>query len=78
MKRGIIGMLLTAVLLCSVPSGEVGMAEAASNSQITYQTHVQSYGWQDWKSDGELAGTTGQGKRIEALRVKLTGEVADY
>ena len=27
-KRGIIGMLLTAVLLCSVPSGEVGMAEA--------------------------------------------------
>ena len=27
-------MLLTAVLLCSVPSGEVGMAEAASNSQI--------------------------------------------
>ena len=45
---------------------------------VTYRTHVQSYGWQDWKSDGELAGTTGQGKRIEALRVKLTGEVADY
>ena len=31
-----------------------------------------------WKEEGESSGTSGQGKRIEALRVKLTGEVADY
>ena len=56
----------------------IKLDNASASGGVTYQTHVQSYGWQDWKSDGELAGTTGQGKRIEALRVKLTGEVADY
>lgn len=28
--------------------------------------------------NGELAGTSGQSKRIEAIRVKLTGEIAKY
>lgn len=36
---------------------------------IGYKAHVQSDGWQDWKFDGETAGTTGQSKRMEALRI---------
>ena len=36
---------------------------------IKYQAHVQEDGWQDWKYNGEMAGTTGEKKRIEAIRI---------
>ena len=41
--------------------------------QISYQTHVQTYGWQETKYDGETSGTTGQSKRLEGITIKLTG-----
>ena len=31
----------------------------------------------NWVSDGELAGTTGQAKRLEAIEIKLTDEMAE-
>lgn len=46
---------------------------------ISYRTHVQSYGWrQGWVSDGKFSGTSKQAKRLEAIEIKLTGEVAQY
>lgn len=36
---------------------------------IGYKAHVQSVGWQSWKYDGETSGTTGQAKRLEAIRI---------
>ena len=45
--------------------------------KLQYRVHVQTYGWQDWKSDGEIAGSTGQAKRIEAIQICLTGKYAD-
>ena len=46
---------------------------------IEYQSHVQTYGWeQNWASDGSLSGTEGQSKRLEAMRIRLTGELADH
>ena len=36
---------------------------------IKYKAHVQEDGWQDWKRNGEMAGTTGQKKRLEALMI---------
>jgi uncharacterized protein YjdB len=39
--------------------------------QISYQAHVQDIGWQGWVSDGEMAGTEGQSRRIEAIRIRL-------
>lgn len=38
---------------------------------IAYQAHVQDIGWQSAASSGNTAGTTAQGKRMEALRVNL-------
>ncbi|MCR3760006.1 Ig-like domain-containing protein [Clostridium felsineum] len=38
---------------------------------ITYSTHVQNIGWQNWTQDGLEAGTEGQDLRIEALKIKL-------
>jgi uncharacterized protein YjdB len=40
---------------------------------VKYSTHVQDYGWLNYVSDGQIGGTTGQAKRMEALKIELTG-----
>ena len=37
---------------------------------IYYQTHIQNIGWQNYKLDGDTAGTSGQSLRLEALKIK--------
>ncbi|SJZ96259.1 Uncharacterized conserved protein YjdB, contains Ig-like domain [Pilibacter termitis] len=39
--------------------------------KIQYEAHVQNIGWQAPVYDGEVAGTFGQSKRMEALRIRL-------
>lgn len=54
--------------------------DAAGNEiqgSIEYRAHSQSYGWMGWKKEGEIAGTTGKSKRMEAVQIRLTGAVAD-
>lgn len=46
-------------------------AVANTNPSVTYQTHVQDYGWQEWKNDGEMSGTSGLSKRLEGINIKL-------
>ena len=38
---------------------------------VSYQTHVQTYGWQDSVFDGATSGTVGQSKRLEGIKIKL-------
>ena len=38
---------------------------------VSYMTHVQSYGNQKWVSDGSISGTSGEGKRLEAISIKV-------
>ncbi len=38
-----------------------------TGSQLTYKVHIQDKGWTNWENAGELAGTEGEGKRIEAI-----------
>ena len=40
---------------------------------IEYRTHVQNQGWQDYQSDGDMSGTSGESLRLEAINVRLTG-----
>mgnify|MGYP002579934958 CR=1 FL=1 len=48
-------------------------------TNITYRTHVQSYGWESrWRMNGEMSGTSGQAKRLEAIQIYLTGELANH
>ncbi len=37
---------------------------------IEYQTHVQEEGWQDWKNNGEMAGTSGKSLRLEGIKIQ--------
>ena len=43
---------------------------------ITYEVHARGIGWMPAASDGGMAGTEGQARRLEAVRVSLTGDVA--
>ncbi len=45
-------------------------------ASVSYRTHVQTYGWQAWVKNGSLSGTSGKAKRLEAIQIRLTGEMA--
>lgn len=49
---------------------------------VIYQAHVQNIGWQEQVIDGKIAGTTNEGKRMEAIKIlgmgKLNGEKIIY
>ena len=40
---------------------------------VSYQSHVQNVGWQDWRSNGGMSGTSGQSLRLEGMCIKLDG-----
>lgn len=44
---------------------------------IAYSAHVATIGWQAEVSNGDVAGTVGQGKQIEAIKIRLLGAEAD-
>ena len=46
-----------------------------SPTGVRYQTHVQDIGWQDYVANGAVSGTSGQSKRLEAIRIML-GNIA--
>lgn len=45
--------------------------EPEKEPSISYTTHIQDIGWQNQVKDGEMAGTEGQAKRIEAIKITL-------
>lgn len=46
-------------------------------SGVKYSVHIQNIGWQEYKADGITAGAMNQSKRIEAIKIELTGSAAD-
>ncbi len=65
----------------------IKLSNAPYEGDIVYTTHVQKYGWKDgkpnadkstWKKNGEMSGTNGEAKRLEAICIDLTGEMAEH
>ena len=65
----------------------IKLTNAPYEGDIVYTTHVQKYGWKDgkpdadkstWKKNGEMSGTNGEAKRLEAICIDLTGEMAEH
>lgn len=46
-------------------------------SNVSYKTHVQTFGWQGWKYNGDISGTSGQSKRLEGINIRLTNKQVD-
>ena len=64
---------------------EIRLTNKPYNGSVVYTTHIQSYGWQGnmnnmstWKRDGEMSGTSGKAKRLEAICIDLTGEMKEH
>lgn len=44
------------------------------DAEVSYTAHVQDIGWQNYVTNGETAGTTGQDKQIEAIKIQLSAQ----
>ena len=51
-----------------------GPAMNITAAGVAYNTHVQSYGWQEYVVNGAMSGTSGQSKRLEGIHIMLTGQ----
>lgn len=40
--------------------------------ELSYRAYLQTDGWHDWSDGGELSGTTGEAKRLEAIEISLS------
>lgn len=51
---------------------EPAQSEAAAPVSLSYSAHVSNIGWMGAVAGGEVAGTTGRGLPLEALRLVLS------
>lgn len=76
------------LLFTVIPMSVMAKEETVSNdnqtitdvttiANCTYRTHVENIGWQDWKTNGKMSGTSGQGLRLEGIEVKLDNQGYD-
>lgn len=53
--------------------------DAGKTYGVEYQCYMESYGWMSKTMDGDISGLPGRDKRMEAIRINLTGDIAkDY
>ncbi|MBE5933299.1 MAG: hypothetical protein E7263_07750 [Lachnospiraceae bacterium] len=80
-KMGNITSARTEAFVAKEGSSPIVNHEATSNTNpvvpgadevnVAYRTHVQSFGWQAWKYNGQMSGTSGQAKRLEGINIEL-------
>ncbi|MSS01076.1 Ig-like domain-containing protein [Floccifex porci] len=62
----------TATITASVGGKKATCKVSVTKAGVEYRTHVQTYGWQNWVSNGEMSGTTGESKRLEGIEIRLS------
>jgi uncharacterized protein YjdB len=74
MKKRIMSFLLALVMAMSLIIVSPAVESEAAGVSVTYKTHVQSFGWQNWVSNGTVSGTVGQSKRLEGICINVNGD----
>jgi len=69
-----LSLLLMSLLLIGVSPVSV---MAAAQPSVSYRTHVQNEGWQNYVSNGTISGTSGKSLRLEGIEIKLDSRGAD-
>jgi uncharacterized protein YjdB len=56
----------------------VGISVFAQNetAEVAYSVHASNVGWTGYSSNGETSGTTGQGRQIEAIKIRLISDIS--
>lgn len=75
---------LRAIQILLVPKGELAPGDTSNayiesvskSPEIVVQAHCEDVGWLKPVSDGDVAGTTGKGYSLQALRVDLDGPLS--
>ena len=52
----------------------MSLTVSAADPGVSYRTHVQNIGWQNYVKNGAAAGTTGKSYRLEAINLKLENQ----
>ena len=70
------GYNLEAIQIVVVPKdsaapGNVNDHYREANLKVNTSSHVSYEGWQNYVTDGKISGTTGQSKRVEAVRLTI-------
>lgn len=80
-SRKLEAIQITLVKKGSSVSLPTGATEAAFNGKavaryiiLNYQAHTANIGWMDWVDNGQMAGTTGEARQMEALDLKLSND----
>lgn len=76
MKKKFLKSLIVLLGLCLLAGALPGAMMAAGVPSVSYRTHVQNDGWQDFVTDGTMSGTAGRSLRLEGIEVKL--DAPDY
>lgn len=51
------------------------ISKADESAGIQYRAHVAYNGWLGWQNDGAMSGTVGESRRMEAIKIRLTGSM---
>lgn len=54
-----------------------GNVLANEKPELSYRTHVENDGWQEYVNEGEMSGTAGRGLRLEGINIKLDSKSYD-
>lgn len=55
--------------------GQAFLPPYKDDYKIKYKGHIQNIGWAEWVQDGEVCGTVGESKRLEALQIDSNLEI---
>lgn len=70
--KKVLSLILAIISIFSV--GSIGLEASAADAQVYYKAHCQDYGWLGTVRNGEVGGTTGKSKRMEAITIGISGE----
>ena len=74
-KRRVWALVLTIVMALSVFAYAPVQSVEAAGVSVQYKSHIQTFGWESaWKRDGEASGTSGKAKRLEGIRITVSGD----
>lgn len=63
--------LFTVIMMVALFFSASAFAATGDNVGVSYSSHIQNIGWQAPVTDGMLSGTSGQGLRMEAVKINL-------